>query len=104
MFAISLIVSPINADTAAAPDKEHYFRVGMNPGIAMRLEQGTANAFKSAMGDLFPKIAKLKIGLPKEFHYKVGVFVDYLSYTINITNINYDDINLEMDRTKIFFR
>ena len=57
-----------------------------------------------AMGDLFPKIAKLKIGLPSEFHYKVGMFLDYFSYTINITNINYDDIELQMERTHLYFR
>ena len=77
------------------------FKVGMDPGMAIRIEQGTMNAMKSALKDLLPKVAKHKVGLPSNFHYKVGLFVDWLSYHVNITDINYDDIELNVEDTHI---
>ena len=102
LFSLSLIASPALADSPSASKSENFY-VGMNPGIQMRMEQKTINAFKMAVGDLFPKMAKFKIGLPDHFHYKVGMFLDFLSYNINITDISYDDIELQMEKTSISF-
>ena len=69
---------------------------GMNPGMQLRLEQKTLDAFQLAMADFLPKYVNTDLNLPTEYHYEFGLFLEILSYEIDWTNITYTKIDLDV--------
>ena len=45
----------------------------------------------------------MKVGLPDKFSYKIGMFFEALAINVNITDINYDDIDLDLENTHIYY-
>ena len=74
---------------------------GMNPGMQLRLEQSTLDAFKVAMKKFLPQYVNHELPLPDKYHYEFGLFFDLLSYTVDWTNITYTDIDLDVSEVKL---
>jgi hypothetical protein len=45
------------------------YKVGMSPGILLRIEQRTIDSFKTAMQKFLPHYLNYDTQLPKELHY-----------------------------------
>ena len=65
------------------------YNQGMNPGMQLRLEQQTINAFKKAMETFLPHYINVDMQLPTTYHYEFGLFFNLLKWKINWTNIEY---------------
>lgn len=65
------------------------YKTGMNPGIAVRLEQASVDAFKNAMQDFLPKYVEHDLKLPTQYSYKFGFLADFLTWHYKWTNIKY---------------
>ena len=63
---------------------------GMNSGMALRLEQKTIESFKRAMQGFLPHYINADLSLPKTYQYNVGFLFDFLTWTVNWKNIEYD--------------
>ena len=63
---------------------------GMNSGMALRLEQKTIESFKRAMQGFLPHYINADLQLPKTYQYNVGFLFDFLTWTVNWKNIEYD--------------
>lgn len=73
----------------------------MNPGMQLRMEQKTLDAFKKSMRRFLPKYVNTDLNLPTEYHYEFGLFLDILSYEVDWTNITYTDIDLDVEDIKL---
>jgi hypothetical protein len=71
--------------------------------MQLRLEQASVDGMKKAMAAFFPHYLNVDLQLPKEYHYTVGLFLDFLSYKIDWTDITYDSADLDIQDTKIHF-
>jgi hypothetical protein len=78
---------------------------GMNPGMAVRLEQATFVAFKNAMQDFLPNYIEHDFGLPTEYDYQVGLeagpLTDFLTWKYHWTDIKYTDANFDFRDVKL---
>ena len=50
------------------------YESGLNPGMMIRLEASTLNAFKKAMEKFLPHYINFDANLPTHYHYDFGVF------------------------------
>jgi hypothetical protein len=73
----------------------------MNPGMQLRMEQKTLDAFKKSMKRFLPQYVNTDLNLPTEYHYEFGLFLDILSYEVDWTNITYTDIDLDVEDIKL---
>jgi|DEB0MinimDraft_12_1074336.scaffolds.fasta_scaffold199707_1 hypothetical protein len=78
---------------------------GMNPGMAIRLEQKSVDKFKNAMQQFLPKYVEHDMKLPTEYSYKIGFLADVFTWTYKWTNIKYStptfdikDIKFQLNR------
>lgn len=62
----------------------------MNPGMALRLEQDTIQAWKKAMVEFLPHYINHDIELPKKYSYTVGLLFDFLTWQIDWRDIEYE--------------
>ena len=62
----------------------------MNSGMALRLEQKTIDSWKRAMQEFLPHYINADLDLPKTYQYHVGFLFDFLTWTVNWSNIKYD--------------
>ena len=74
---------------------------GMNPGMQLRLEQKTLDAFKMSMQKFLPTYVNHELPLPDTYHYEFGLFFDLFSYTVDWTDIEYTDIDLDVADVKL---
>jgi len=51
---------------------------GMNPGMALRVEQKTIDAFKRSMSDFFPHYVVADLMLPRSEKYKFNWLFEYV--------------------------
>jgi hypothetical protein len=68
----------------------------MNPGMQLRIEQKTIEAFKKACEEFLPHFIAVDLGLPKEFSYELGLFFNLLKWKIDWKNIYYDTPDLDI--------
>jgi hypothetical protein len=61
----------------------------MVPGMALRLEQGTVNAFKRSIKDFLPHYVYQDMLLPGYMKHTVGAFFDLIQWTIEWKDITY---------------
>ena len=71
--------------------------------MQLRLEQASVNSFKKAMAVFFPHFLNVDLNLPKEYHYKVAMFLDFLSWKIDWTDIKYDAADLDIADVRVDF-
>ena len=76
---------------------------GYNPGMQLRLEQASVNSFKRAMAAFFPHYLNVDLQMPKEYHYTVAMFLDFLSWKIDWTDIQYDSADLDINDVHVDF-
>jgi len=62
----------------------------MNPGMALRLEQDTIQAWKKAMVEFLPHYINHDIELPNKYSYTVGLLFDFLTWKIDWRDIEYE--------------
>jgi hypothetical protein len=74
---------------------------GMNPGMQLRMEQKTLDAFKKSMQRFLPQYVNHELPLPSTYHYDFGLFFDLLSYQVDWTDITYTDIDLDVAGVKL---
>lgn len=55
----------------------------MNPGMQLRIEQKTIDAFKKACEEFLPHFIAVDLGLPKEYSYELGLFFNLLKWKID---------------------
>jgi len=98
---IVLFVSQMAINTHNEVQVRAAYTSGMNPGMQLRMEQKTLDAFKKAMTKFLPNYVNHELPLPKNYHYEFGLFFDMLSYTIDWTDITYTDIDLDVKDVKL---
>ena len=98
---IVLFVSQMAINTHNEAQVRAAYTSGMNPGMQLRMEQKTLDAFKKAMTNFLPNYVNHELPLPKNYHYEFGLFFDMLSYTIDWTDITYTDIDLDVKDVKL---
>lgn len=78
---------------------------GVNPGLAIRLEQSTFDAFKGAMQDFLPKYIEHDAQLPQNYDYTIGLdippFTEFLTYKIHWDKIRYSDARFDFKDIKL---
>ena len=62
----------------------------MNPGMALRIEQRTIEAFKRSMADFFPHYVVADMALPKREKYDFNWLFEYVQWTVEWSDITYD--------------
>jgi len=55
------------------------------------------------MHQFLPHYVNVDLDLPKEYHYKLGLFFDFLTYHIDWTNIKYKTAELDIEDIKLDF-
>ena len=73
----------------------------MNPGMAMRLEEKTFEAFKRAMVDFLPHFINYDVEFPTSYSYKFSLFFDWLNMTFNWRDIKYDELKFDIKGIKL---
>lgn len=73
----------------------------MNPGMALRLEQKTINSWKRAMQGFLPHYINFDLNLPKQYTYHVGLLFDFLTWTIEWTDIEYEMGTFDFTKIKM---
>ena len=68
----------------------------MNPGMAMRLEQRTFEAFKRAMVDFLPHFINYDVEWPTSYSYKFSLLFDWLNMTFNWRDIKYEELKFDI--------
>jgi len=68
----------------------------MNPGMAMRLEQRTFEAFKRAMVDFLPHFINYDVEWPTLYSYKFSLLFDWLNMTFNWRDIKYEELKFDI--------
>jgi hypothetical protein len=86
IFALLYSAQVIQAEPPKKPD---YSR-GMNPGMALRIEQRTIEAFKRSMSDFFPHYVVADMALPKYEKYEFNWLFEYVQWTVSWKDITYD--------------
>ena len=77
--------------------------LNVNPGMAMRLEEKTFEAFKRAMVDFLPHFINYDVEFPTSYSYKFSLFFDWLSMTFNWRDIKYDELKFDIKDIKLQF-
>ena len=77
------------------------FTSGMNPGMILRLEEKSIDASKRAMQEFLPHYINMDMKLPLEFEYEFGLFFQMLVWKAKWTNIEYEDIKLDIEDVKV---
>ena len=85
-LASCLLISSFPGGTNATRD----FSRGMNPGMALRLEQKTIDAFKRSMEDFFPHYVVADMSLPTDETHHFSWLFGYVQWTVQWTYITYD--------------
>jgi hypothetical protein len=62
----------------------------MNPGMALRVEQRTIEAFKRSMADFFPHYVVADMQLPTREKYDFSWLFEYVQWTVEWSDITYD--------------
>jgi hypothetical protein len=77
----------------------------MPPGIAIRLEQSTVDAFKNAMQAFLPQYIEHDAQLPTNYSYKVGLEIGFLTdlvtWSWDWTDIHYSDARFDFKDVKL---
>lgn len=94
-FLLVMIISHTMIITKENVAKADYVS-GRPAGMQLRLEQASVDSFKKAMQAFFPHYLNVDLQLPTEYHYTVGLFLDFLSYKIDWTDIKYDSADLDI--------
>ena len=55
------------------------------------------------MAVFFPHYLNVDVQLPTEYHYKVAMFLDFLSWKIDWTDITYDSADLDINDVHVDF-
>jgi len=53
---------------------------GMNPGMALRLEEDTILSWKRAMIEFLPRYINHDLKMPTDYHYTFGLLFDWLTW------------------------
>ena len=61
----------------------------MNPGMALRIESSTVDAFRKAMADFFPHYVYSDMMLPKEQRYTFSMWFNMIEWMIEWKDIKY---------------
>ena len=96
MLIFHLLISLISA----AP----VYSNGMNPGMALRLEQRTVDAWKATMADFLPHYINADLQLPKEKELVISGLFDLIHYDIKWTNISYDVATIDVKDIQFYFQ
>ena len=90
--SIAILISCLLMSTfsTGANAASRDFSRGMNPGMALRLEQKTIDAFKRSMQDFFPHYVVADMNLPTEEMYHFSWLFGYVQWTVQWTYITYD--------------
>jgi hypothetical protein len=83
MVSIKSLVSALlltATGTFAPANAKTVYSNGMNPGMALRLEEDTVMAFKKAMVEFLPRYVNHDMKLPTEYHYTFGLLFDWLQW------------------------
>ena len=94
ILSLNMIVTDYKSVVHAAKSE---FKTGMNPGMAIRLEQQTVEAMKRAMQEFLPNYVQHDIGLPKTAEYAIRPWdISWLSWEWNWTDITYSQPNFDI--------
>ena len=77
---------------------------GMNPGMALRLEQRTVDAWKATMADFLPHYINADLQLPKEKELVISGLFDLIHYDIKWTDITYDVATIDVKDIQFNFQ
>ena len=91
LFSHAVVVDPVQS----------VYQNGMNPGMAIRLEQKSFDAFKSAAQDFLPRYISNDMDLPKEYEYKFGFLTEWLTWSFKWHNIKYSDASFDFKDVKL---
>ena len=89
LFSKAKFVAVMALLFSGAQSKIDYNR-GMNPGMALRLEQKTIEAFKTSMQDFFPHYVVADMMLPTSEKYTFNWLFEYVTWTVEWKDISYD--------------
>jgi len=96
---IALLVShTIISDVSTV---QSVYTNGMNPGMAVRLEQKSIDSFKRAMQEFLPKYISNDAVLPTEYSYTVGLIADFLTWKFTWRDIKYSDAVFDINDIKL---
>jgi hypothetical protein len=87
LIALNMVISDYKTVQAV-------FQTGMNPGMAVRLEQDTVNAMKVAMQEFLPNFVEHDMKLPSEYHYAFGP--KWFEWVFDYSQIAYTDANFDI--------
>ena len=76
------------------------YSVGMLPGMMLRLDQPSINAFKNAMAKFMPHFFNVDLKLAKSYAYNFNFF-EFFNYNITWDNVQYDNASLDMKDIKL---
>ena len=73
------------------------WRKGMRPGMMLRVDEYSVDAFKSVFQRYLPNEIVSTFNLPSEYHYKYKTGVPGLSWSIDYEDIQYKDLDLRLE-------
>lgn len=71
--------------------------------MQFRVREAQLNQFKEAMQKFLPYYLNVDINLPTHYQYHVNMFLDFLSWDIRWTNIEYTKADLDITDIKLKF-
>jgi hypothetical protein len=84
LLALTGTFAPNNVAQAAV------YSNGMNPGMALRLEENTILAWKKAMVEFLPRYINHDVKMPTEYSYTFGLLFDWLTWKVDWKDITYE--------------
>jgi hypothetical protein len=69
----------------------------MNPGMMLRVDEYSVNAFKSVFQRELPDNIVSVFNLPDEYHYKYSSYLPGCSWSVDYEDIEYTDLDLRLE-------